>query len=104
MTAGFAGQILAGIGAILTLLGPFALALSAAGIACLLLGVIISAPQARHSGPFMVEWWTVLAVATLVCLVGFAVAFGVPGVGGVLSAGGAVVALVAVGLGAPVEG
>lgn len=100
LTAGFAGQIIAGVGAAFVLLGPFGTAFAATGLALMLVGVIISAPHARQPGPFLVEWWTVLAVATMVCLVGFALGFAVDAAG-IVSAAGAIAALIAVGLGSP---
>lgn len=68
----------------------------------MLVGVIITAPQARHPGPFMVDWWTVLAIGTLIAMVGFALGFA-NAAAGIVAAAGAIVALVAVGLGSPVE-
>lgn len=103
-SAGFAGQLIAGCGAVLTLLAPFGVALPAAGVFCLILGTVIAAPQGRHPGPFMVEWWSVLAVAALVCLIGFGLDFALPVIGSVAMTLGAITALIAVGLGSPVEG
>ncbi len=101
VSTGFIGQAIAGLGAILCLLFVFGTVLPAVGVTCLIAGVIVSASHARHPGPFMVEWWTVLAIAALVCLAGFAVHYWLEVPGNILLAAGAVTALVAVGMGAP---
>lgn len=100
---GFAGQLLSGAGALLVLLGSFGVGFVGAGVGCLIVGVVVSAPYARNPGPFMAEWWTVLAVAAFICLAGFVIAFAVVPLGGIVSAAGAIVALVAVALGSPPE-
>lgn len=99
VSAGLVGQILAGTGAALALLGAFGIALSAIGVALLVTGVVISAPYAGNPGPYLRDWWSVLGVAALVCLVGFGALFLSEVAGGVLVTVGAVAALVAVGLG-----
>ena len=103
VSAGLVGQVLAGLGAVLCLLFAFGLALPAAGVACMILGVIIASPHGRHPGPYMTDWWTVLAVAALVCLGGFALQYVAEIPGNILLALGAVTALVAIALGAPPE-
>jgi hypothetical protein len=67
----------------------------------MLLGIIISAPEARHPGPYLEQWWTFMGVAALVCLTGFALELFVPVVGGVMLTVGGIAALVAAGLGSP---
>lgn len=67
----------------------------------MLLGVVVSAPEARNSGPYLEQWWTALGIAALVCLTGFALELVVPVAGGVLLTIGGVAALLAVGLGTP---
>jgi len=99
--AGLVGQAIAGLGAVLCLLFAFGIALPAAGIACLILGVIIASPHGRHPGPYMTDWWTVLAISALVCLVGFAFQYVSEVPGNILLALGAVAALVAIALGTP---
>jgi len=91
------------VGAALALLGPFGIALSAIGVTCLVVGVIIAAPYAGNPGPFLADWWNVLAIGALICLVGFGIGFLAGVVGGVLITIGAITALVAVGLGADVR-
>ncbi len=75
--------------------------LAAAGVALMLLGVVVAAPYARMSGPFLDEWWMTLAALTLVCLCGFAAELFLPFVGGVLLTAGGVAALVVLGLSTP---
>ena len=99
VSAGLVGQLLAGTGAALALLGAFGIVVAAIGIALLFTGVIIAAPYASIPGPYLRDWWSVLGVAALVCLVGFGVWFASEVAGGVLITVGAVAALVAVGLG-----
>jgi len=84
----------------MALLGPFGIALPAIGVTLLVVGVIISAPYASEPGPYLHDWWSVLGVAALICLVGIGVWFVAEVPGGVLMTLGAVTALVAVGLGA----
>jgi hypothetical protein len=67
----------------------------------MLLGVIVSAPEARNSGPYLEQWWTALAASAMVCLAGFVLELLVPVAGGVLLTAGGVAALVVVGLGTP---
>ncbi|MBK5231822.1 MAG: hypothetical protein JJE13_02420 [Thermoleophilia bacterium] len=101
--AGFAGQLIAALGAVFALLGPFGIGFLVAGTSCLVVGVILAAPDARKPGPFLAEWWAVLAIAAVICLAGFGLSFVVGGLGGILAAAAAVIALVAVALGAPPE-
>ncbi len=101
--AGFAGQLIAGLGAALALLGPFADWVAGAGVFILILGVVVSAPAGRHPGPFMVEWWSVAAIGALACLIGFGLTFVIAWLGGMILVAGAVAALVSVGLGSPVQ-
>jgi hypothetical protein len=97
--AGLVGQLLAGTGATLALLGAITFALPAVGVALLVAGVIIAAPFASDPGPYLEDWWTVLGVATLVCLTGIGLWFVSTVAGGILITAGAILALVAVALG-----
>jgi hypothetical protein len=97
------GQGLAGIGAVLALLGPFSDVIAGIGVAVLVVGVVVAAPAASHPGPVMVEWWSILAIAALTTLIGFGLAFWLPAVGGVILTGGAVVSLTAIFFGTPVQ-
>jgi len=101
LTAGSVGQLTVGFGALLALLSPIWLPLAAAGALLMVLGVIISAPEARQSGPYLEQWWSALAIAALLCLIGFGLELVIPVAGGVLLTVGGVTALVAVGLGTP---
>jgi len=101
LSAGSFGQLTAGAGALLALLSPIWLPLAGAGVALLVLGVILSAPSARNRGPYLEEWWTALALCSLLCLVGFGLELVLPVVGGVLLTLGGVAALIAVALGTP---
>ena len=94
LSAGAFGQLTAGAGAALALLSPIWLPLAGAGLALLVLGTVLSAPSARQSGPYLEEWWTALAVCSLICLVGFGLELVLPVVGGVA-------ALIVVALGTP---
>jgi len=99
----FAGQVIAAVGAALSLLGPFSDVVSGVGVAILIVGVVVSAPAGRHPGPVMVEWWSVLAVAALAALIGFGLGFWLSALGGVVLTAGAVTSLAAVFFGAPVR-
>jgi hypothetical protein len=98
---GFVGQMISGAGAVLALLGAFGTGFAAVGVALVIIGVVISAPSASFSGPFIVEWWTALAISALVCLTGFALGFIATALGGVVLTVGAVAVLVVVALGSP---
>jgi len=99
--AGVAGQLIAALGAVLALLGPFGNGFLLAGAGCLAVGIVVAAPDARKPGPYLAEWWVVLAAGGLICVTGYGLSFASDGIGGILAALGAVVALVAVALGAP---
>ena len=86
-----AGQIVAGTGAALALLGPFSDVVAGIGVAILIIGVVLAAPAGRHPGPVMVEWWSILAIAALIALIGYGLAFWLPSLGGVILTIGAVV-------------
>ena len=101
LSAGAFGQLTVGAGAVLALLSPIWFPLAGAGLALMILGVILSAPSARSRGPYLEEWWTALAICSLVCLAGFGLELVVPVVGGVLLTLGGVAAVIAVGLGTP---
>jgi len=77
--------------------------LAGIGVAALIVGTIVAAPAGRHPGPFMVEWWSVLAISALVVLIGFGLGFWISALGGVVLTIGAVVALAAVFFGTPVQ-
>ena len=66
-----AGQIAAGLGAALALLGPFSDVIAGIGVAILIIGVVLAAPAGRQPGPVMAEWWSVLALAALATLIGY---------------------------------
>jgi hypothetical protein len=67
----------------------------------LLVGVVVAAPYARQRGHLIGEWWSALAVSSLVCLGGFALGLFLPLPGGITLTAGAVGALVIVGLSTP---
>ncbi len=92
---------MAGVGAALALLGPFSDVVAGLGIAALIVGVVLSAPAGRYSGPVMVDWWSVLALSALAVLVGFGLGFWLTALGGIVLTVGAVTALAAVFFGTP---
>jgi hypothetical protein len=98
-----AGQVIAAIGAALSLLGPISDVIAGIGVAVLIIGVVVSAPAGRHPGPVMVEWWSVLAIAALAALIGFGLGFWLSALGGIILTAGAVVSLAAVFFGTPVR-
>lgn len=101
LSAGAFGQLTCGAGAMLALLSPIWLPLAGAGLALLVLGVILSAPSARDRGPYMEQWWNAIALSSLVCLAGVGLELLLPVVGGILLTAGGVAVLVAVALGTP---
>lgn len=97
------GQVTAGVGAALALLGPFSEVVAGIGVAVLIAGVVLSAPAGSHPGPLMVEWWSLLAIAAIVVLAGFGLGFWLSAVGGIVLTAGSVAALTAVFFGTPVR-
>jgi hypothetical protein len=93
--------LLVGLGSLLALLSPVWLPLAAAGSALMVLGVVVSAPEARQSGRYLEQWWTAMGLASLVCLIGFGLELVLPVAGGILLSAGGVVGLLAVALGTP---
>ncbi len=93
--------MIAGAGSVLALLSPIGIALAAAGVALMLLGTVVAAPYARMSGAWVADWWTALALASLLCLAGFTAEIFLPFIGGVLLTVGAVASLIVVGLSIP---
>jgi len=85
---------LAGVGAILVMIGIDALA-SIAGLVAIVLGVILAAPAAR--GP-KGGWWTLMASGAVLSIVGALVAIPTETVGGLLALVGGAAVLVAVAL------
>ncbi|MBK5109793.1 MAG: hypothetical protein JJE10_00330 [Thermoleophilia bacterium] len=102
VAVGFAGQLIAGAGAVLVLLASFGPGFEYAGVAVLVLGVVVSAPDAGAPGPHLSDWWTVLALGSLACLIGVVLGLLLPVPGAIILSAGAIAALVAVGLGSPV--
>lgn len=75
--------------------------MAATGVALMLLGTVVAAPYARMNGAYIEEWWTAMALASLLCLGGFAAGIFLPLIGGILLAIGAVASLIVVGLSTP---
>ena len=96
-----AGQIAAGVGAALALLGPFSDVVAGVGIAILIFGVVLSAPAGGQPGPVLADWWSILAVGALVALIGFGLSFWLAAPGGIILTLGAVSSLLAVFFGTP---
>ena len=95
--------MVAGLGAVLALIGAFSDTVLVIGLILMVVGVIIAAPSAPYPGPQMDEWWILMGSGALVCLLGFAIGLLRAAIGGVLVAGGAVATLISLGLGFPVE-
>lgn len=99
--AGRAGQLIAGAGATLALLGPFADWIAGVGVFILIFGAVLAAPVAGRPGPFLREWWSAVALASLACLAGFGLGFAIGWLGGLILVAGAVAALVTLALATP---
>ncbi len=97
------GQLVAGLGSCLALLGPFSEVVAGVGVFVLIAGVVLSAPAGGFPGPVMNDWWSLLALAALAALIGFGLSFWLAGPGGVILTAGAVVSLTAVFFGTPVR-
>lgn len=97
------GQVIAGLGASLALLGPFSEVVAGVGVFILIAGAVLSAPAGGSPGPVMNDWWSVLALAALATLVGFGLSFWLSAPGGLILSAGAVVSLTAVFFGTPVR-
>jgi hypothetical protein len=83
------------------LLSPIWLPLAAAGALLMVLGVVVSAPEARESGPYLEQWWTAMGLASLACLTGFGLELVLPVIGGVLLSAGGAAGLLVVALATP---
>lgn len=83
--------LIAAGGAVTMMLGPFTAVFELIGLGVLGLGIVLSAPATREGDA---DWWTRLVGAALVGGVGIAVSLLSNTLGGLLTLGAAVVALV----------
>jgi hypothetical protein len=90
--------LIAGAGALVLLVGLFGDAGAFAGMAAILIGTALSAPSAPRSGGGETNWWALLALGAGLALVGVPVGLAAEGLGGVIAAAGAAMAVVAVAL------
>jgi hypothetical protein len=87
-----------GVFGLLSPLGPIPLAV---GVSLLALGTVVSAPDAGRPGAIIGAWWTVLALASLVALIGGGLEIVSPGIGRLLVVPASLVAVVTAGLTMP---
>jgi hypothetical protein len=90
--------LLAGIGAVLALIGAGGIAVELTGLALMILGTLLSAPAAPK-GEGDVNWWNLIALGTLLAAIGIPLALGIELVGGLLTAIGGVLVVVGAALG-----
>lgn len=89
-------------GGTLGALSPLGTVPLVAGVSLLVLGAILSAPEAGRPGQVVGPWWSVVAIAALVALIGAGLELPVPDLGRILVVPASVVALVTAGLTLPV--
>ena len=88
--------LLAGAGAIVILIGLFGAAGAFAGLAAIVLGMVVSAPEAPQGGGEGVNWWALLAAGAVFCLVGVPLALVTETVGGLIAGLGAALTIIGV--------
>jgi hypothetical protein len=91
--------LVAGLGAVIVLMGVGGIAVELVGLALMILATILSAPAAPKSGAGDVNWWALLGLGTLLAAIGIPLALGVELVGGLLTAIGGVFVVVGAALG-----
>ena len=96
-----AALALSGAGAALLLIGVMDTAGDVAGLIAIVLGTVLAAPFAERPGASLHGWWNVLAAGALLALAGAPLALAVESAGGLLTVLGGVLVVVAVGLGFP---
>ena len=94
------------VGGLLGLISPLGSVPLVIGVFLLVLGTVVAAPDAGRAGSIVGPWWTVLAVASLIALIGAGLEVVFPGSGRLLVVPASLVAVVTAGLTvpAPVEG
>lgn len=92
-------MVVGGLLGLISPLGPIPLVI---GVFLLVLGTVVAAPDAGRAGSIVGPWWTIIAVASLVALIGagFEVVF--PDSGRLLVVPASLVAVVTAGLTLPV--
>ena len=91
--------LVAGLGAVMALIGVGGLAVELVGLALMVVGTLLSAPAAPRSGAGDVNWWALLALGTLLAAIGIPLALASELVGGLLTAVGGVLVVVGAALG-----
>lgn len=100
-TAAVVGMWSVVVGGVLGCLSPVGTVPLVLGVALIILGTVVSAPDAGRPGTIIEQWWTVLAVASLVALVGAGLGIVSGGLALVLVVPASLVALVTAGLTVP---
>lgn len=95
-----AALLLAGAGAVAVLVNLFGLAGDLAGLAAMALALLLTR-RAPRRGAGEVDWWRMLAAGTALVAVGIPLAEGLETIGGLLTAVGAGLGVVAVALALP---
>jgi hypothetical protein len=96
-----ASLLIAGAGAILTLIDVAGLAGSLAGLGLIVLGTLLVAPAARLGGRGELRWWRLLAAGTTLAAIGIPLGLALETVGGLLTAAGGALVVVGAALGFP---
>lgn len=90
-------------GGVLGALSPLGTLPLVVGVSLLVLGAVLSAPDAGRRGQVIGPWWSVLAITGLVALIGAGLELPAPGLGRLLVVPASVVALVTAGLTLPMS-
>lgn len=93
--------VIGAIGAALILVHLLGTGGNVAGLVLMGLATALTAPAAPRRGADGVNWWGLLAIGSVLALVGVPVALGLETIGGLLAAAGAVIFVVGAALGFP---
>ncbi|MCB0876555.1 MAG: hypothetical protein R2718_01730 [Solirubrobacterales bacterium] len=93
-----AALLVAGAGAVVILLGVFGTGVEVAGLVAIVVGTILTAPAARgaESG-----WWPLLAVGTILSVLGALLALATDSVGGLVALVGGIMVVTGAAFGFP---
>ena len=93
-----ASLLVAGVGAVVILLGVFGTAVDVAALGAIVLGTIFTAPAGRSTGG---GWWPLLAVGMILSVLGALLAFATDSVGGLVALLGGILVVTGAAFGFP---
>ena len=93
-----ASLLVAGVGAVVILLGVFGTAVDVAALGAIVLGTILTAPAGRSTGG---DWWPLLAVGMILSVLGALLALATDSVGGLVALLGGILVVTGAAFGFP---